>query len=142
VKFPPLYAILAGLLVSLMGVEFPSFIEEAVKDVSNVTPYLALFTLGAQVSHAGFKVDGKTAKLALVRFFIAPLVVWLSAPLYLIPSNLSYKVALLESCMPPAVTNVVLSSVYSTEPGKTVRTVFSLTLMSMLIVPAVMVLLS
>lgn len=141
-RFPPLYAILAGLLASLVGAELPGFAAEALRDVSNVAPYLALFALGAQVSQAGFRVDGKTAKLAAVRFFVAPLAVWLSAPLYLAPNSLPYRVALLESCMPPAVTNVVLSSVYSTEPGKTARAVFSLTLMSMLVVPAAMVLLS
>ena len=47
-SFPPLYAVLLGLALSLTGVKIPSLLVDTAAKVGSVAPYIALFTLGLQ----------------------------------------------------------------------------------------------
>lgn len=141
-RYPPLYAILAGLLLPLAGVELPDLVLAPVSRAGSAAPYVALFVLGTQALEAGVKLDADSLKVMAARFLIAPLAASLLVPTYAEPSSLAYKVSLLEASMPPAVTNVVLANAYGRRPERVAKVVFTLTLLSALSTPLLLTLLA
>ncbi|MCD6358163.1 MAG: hypothetical protein DRJ96_06035 [Thermoprotei archaeon] len=141
-KYPPLYAILAGLLLSLAGVKLPNALLTPISRVGSAAPYIALFVLGVQAFEAGVKLDADSLRVMATRFLIAPLVAFLVAPAYAEPGGLAYRVLMLEASMPPAVTNVVLANVYGQHPERVAKVVFTLTLLAALSTPLILALLA
>ena len=80
--------------------------------------------------------------MAGVRFAIAPLALTLFAPYIVEVNSLAWKVALLESCMPPAVTSAVLCGVYSSRPERAAGIVLLLTFVSTATLPFLLALLA
>ncbi|RLE98143.1 MAG: hypothetical protein DRJ57_03840 [Thermoprotei archaeon] len=141
-RYPPLYAIMAGLLLPLAGVRLPDAVLSPISRVGSAAPYVALFVLGVQAFKTGVKLDVDSLKVMATRFLIAPLVASLAAPAYVEPGSLVYRVALLEASMPPAITNVVLANVYGQHPERVAKVVFTLTLLAALSTPLVLTLLA
>jgi predicted permease len=141
-RFPPLYAVLSGLALSLAGVELPSFLVQAAARVGGAAPHLALFAVGLQLTRVRLESLRDAAKVAVVRFAIAPLAVALAAPRFTEVGSLAWRVAILESCMPPAVTGAVLCSVYSPCPERGASVVLLLTLASTAALPLLLALLA
>jgi len=141
-RFPPLYAVLSGLALSLSGVELPSFLVGAVAKVGGAAPHVALFAVGLQLTRVKLESFKDAAKVAVVRFAIAPLAVALAAPHFAEVGSLAWRVALLESCMPPAVTGAVLCSAYSSRPERGASIVLLLTLASTAMLPLLLALLA
>ncbi|MCS7104355.1 MAG: AEC family transporter [Thermofilaceae archaeon] len=141
-RFPPLYAIIGGLLLSTFGVKLPRQLLETVSKVGSSAPYLALFTLGSQSMKVKPKNLAQAAKVAVVRFLIAPAVMWLASPLYLEPGSLPHRVAMLEAAMPPAVTSAILCTVYNPSSEKASSVVVILTTVATLTLPFLLALLS
>ncbi|MEM2475153.1 MAG: AEC family transporter [Thermofilaceae archaeon] len=134
-RFPPLYAIALGLLLSLAEVIIPSPVLEAVSAVGNAAPYIALLTLGMRMVKLRPSHVGDAVKVSIVRFIIAPATLWALAPLIFEVGSLPYKVALLESMMPPAVTAGILCSVYGSNPERGAVIVLLLTSICFAILP-------
>jgi len=141
-RFPPIYAVLSGLALSLSGVELPSFLVGAVAKVGGAAPHVALFAVGLQLTRVKLESLKDAAKVAVVRFAIAPLAMALAAPRFAGAGSLAWKVALLESCMPPAVTSAVLCSAYSPRPERGASIVLLLTLASTAMLPLLLALLA
>jgi predicted permease len=142
VRFPPLYAVLSGLALSLFNVRIPSFFVEAAAKVGGAAPHVALFTVGLQLTRVKPESLKDAARVGIVRFAIAPFTVTLAAPLYTEVGSLAWKVVILESCMPPAVTSAVLCSVYSSRPERGAGVVLLLTLASTAALPLLLALLA
>lgn len=134
-EFPPLYAILLGLLLALTGVSVPDPVLEAVSAVGNAAPYVALLSLGMQLVRLRLSHFKDALKVALVRFVIAPGILWTLAPLFLAVGSLPHRVALVESMMPPAVTAAILCGVYGSNPERGAVIVLFLTTLSFALLP-------
>ncbi len=141
-SFPPLYAVLSGLALSLAGVELPGILVDTAAKVGGAAPYVALFALGLQFTSIKADSVRDALKVAAVRFAIAPLAAYLFAPYIVEVGSLAWKVALLESCMPPAVTSAVLCGVYSPRPERSASIVLLLTFVSTATLPFLLALLA
>ncbi len=142
-KFPPLYAIILGLLSALVNLKFPNEIASLISDIGRIAPYLALVILGAQVVDIkGSILNSNVRKVAVIRFAISPILMFSTQFLYTPPNELAFKIALLESCMPPAVTNVIYANEFSKNPERISEVVFTLTLISTLLIPIIIALLT
>jgi len=134
-SFPPLYAVLSGLALSLAGVKIPNLLVDTAAKVGSAAPYIALFALGLQFTSIKVESIRDSVKVAVVRFAVAPLAAALLTPYLVEVGSVAWKVALLESCMPPAVTSAVLCGVYSSRPERSASVVLLLTFVSTAMLP-------
>jgi len=140
VRYPPLYGITLGFLCSLMGFRLPPYLAEPLYTTGSLAPPLALVVIGLQTEKTGNLLDGSVMKLSVIRFFISPLATYLALPFIVPPESLAFKVALLESFMPPAVTNVILANEFLEKSDRIVRIVLETTIISTLFIPAFLLL--
>ncbi|HIP43175.1 MAG TPA: AEC family transporter [Aquifex aeolicus] len=108
--FPPFIALILSFLFH--NVHFPSFLEYFLEIVSSSLIPVILFSLGLRLEFKDFNYDKKVLFLALfIKMIVVP-----SMLLFLLKSmglnSLPYKVALLETAMPPMVFAGVLTLKY------------------------------
>jgi len=129
--YPPIYAALSALALAVLGVEVPTTILDVLEPIGETAPIIALIVLGIETTYLKeFEYDG--LKVYLVRLMLAPVMVTLAVFLNL--TELAVKVVELESIMPPAVTNIILSNEYNINPRKVAGIVLTSTLISTFIV--------
>jgi len=133
-KFPPVPAILLGFIASLAGIAIPSSLLDSITQIGDVAPYLALFVVGFQASQTG-RPPSSWVKVALTRFVVAPAASYALLPHYLGWNTPAFKVVLLESMMPPAVTNAVLATEFNTKPEEVASMVVALNVVATVTAP-------
>lgn len=140
VRFPPVYAVVAALVTTALGIEVPRPLLGALAKLGAVAPPLALVLLGMEFASA--KLNAKDAlRVGVLRLVIvAPAI--LAAALALNVQGIAMKVLALELVMPPAVSNVALASELGLDSKKVANIVVTLTLVATLIfVPCLLVVL-
>jgi len=110
ILFPPFIALILSFL--LHGVEFPEFFENSVGIISGSLIPVILFSLGLRLNFKDMKSDYRTLLLALfVKMFLVPTIILIFIKMFKFTS-LPYRVALVESAMPPMVFAGVLALKY------------------------------
>ncbi|UCD59074.1 MAG: AEC family transporter [Candidatus Hydrogenedentota bacterium] len=133
-RLPLIYAAVAGLIVSVYGIQLPKFIMTPVGMLAEAAIPLMILNLGIQlrsltvsdVRHAmagvGIRMGGG---LLLATVFVLVFGV----------ADLSRKVILLDSLMPPAVFTVVLAQKYNADPDAVASAIVIGTLLSVVVTP-------
>jgi malate permease and related proteins len=133
-KGPMLWAMLIGILASLLGLSLPNWLATSTKMLGDAAIPLGLFTLG--VGFAGFRVERWS--IGIIGAFLCPisglLIAW---PLVrLLPLTEPMQgVLLLYSALPPAVMNYIFAEQYRQEPGLVSAIVVGGNIASILFVP-------
>ncbi|AAC07368.1 AEC family transporter [Aquifex aeolicus] len=110
ILFPPFIALVLSFL--LHGVRFPQFFEHSVEIISGSLIPVILFSLGLRLNFTDMKSDYRTLFSALfIKMFLVPLLILVFLKIFGLTS-LPYRVALIESAMPPMVFAGVLALKY------------------------------
>lgn len=114
VMSPPLIAFIVGLLLVMLGITFPPFIDSAMLYVGNLTTPLSLLFVGIELG----RVDWKTISLGrdlvgsiLGRFILCPLCVLILLP-FIPVTSLSAKVFTLQAAMPAMTQMTIITRMY------------------------------
>ncbi len=124
---PLIISIIAGILVSLIGVEIPSPIYTSLHMLGGTTSAVAVFMLGAFLYGKKYTSLAKASGLSLLRIIFLPTLAFLTLMLFNLPT-MSRSVLVLMHGMPVAVSLSVLSERYDFYK----ETIASLTLISSL----------
>jgi malate permease and related proteins len=140
-RMPLLYASVGGLLMALTGTELPRMVMEPIEMLGAMAIPLMLLNLGFQLrtlevgdfGHALVAVAIRVAGgFGFVTLFIALFAV----------TGIDRQVLLLHSVMPAAVINAVMAQRYGTDPELVASSIVIGTLISLLTIPAVLLLAS
>jgi predicted permease len=115
-KGPMLWAMLIGVMMSLLGLSLPDWLATSGRMLGDTAIPLGLFTLG--VGFAGFRVE--RWNIGIIGAILCPLSGLLIAwPLVkLLPLTAPMQgLLLLYSALPPAVMNYILAEQYKQDPG-------------------------
>ena len=133
-KGPMLWAMLAGVLMSLFGLALPPWLAIGTRMLGETAIPLGLFTLG--VGFASFRVERWSIGIvgAVLRPISGLLIAWpLVMTLPLTPPQKG--VLLLYAALPPAVVNYIFAEKYKQEPGLVSAIVVSGNIASLFFVP-------
>ncbi len=115
-KGPMLWAMLIGVLMSLLGMSLPDWLSMSTRMLGEAAIPLGLFTLG--VGFAGFRVERWS--VGIVGAFLCPisglLIAWPLVKLLPLTEPMQ-GVLLLYAALPPAVMNYIFAEQYKQEPG-------------------------
>ena len=131
--FPPIYAMLIGLFSSSFNVYPPSDILNIVSELGRVSSILALIVLGLDASKLR-TVKFDDLKVALIRHIYSPVVVYLFM-ISLGIRNLPFLVSMLESMMPPAVSNIIYANEFDMDTELVANAVLTSTIIATIFVP-------
>ncbi len=133
-KTPIILATLAGLLVSLYGVEVPELLAVPIEMVGRVAIPLMLFSLGVRL----IAIDLKQWRIGVAGAIFCPisgiLLALLVQQLLGLP-QLQYIQLLLFGALPPAVLNYIIAERYDQQPGQVASIVMLGNLSSIIIIP-------
>ena len=131
-RYPALYAALAGVIVNVVGVTLPVTIDAPVSSLGNAAVPTMLVVLGLQL-HGAAGTDHlvDTAALNLSRFIAAPVIAWLAATALGL-GGVARDTLVVLAAMPTAVVVTILATEFNAEPSFVTRVVVSTTVASML----------
>ncbi len=133
-KGPMLWAMIFGVLASLVGLSLPHWLATSARMLGDTSIPLGLFTLG--VGFAGFKVERWSIGIAgaLLCPISGLLIAW---PLVkILPLTEPMKgLLLLYAALPPAVMNYIFAEQYKQEPGLVSAIVVGGTIASLVFIP-------
>ena len=136
-KTPVVLASLAGIAVSLLGVEIPGPIYETVELLGQISVPLLLFSLGVRL----LDVDFREWRLGLVSAVAGPasgiILVLLLRP-WLDLDPIQSALLIIFGGLPPAVLNYMFAERYHQEPEKVASMVMLANMASILIMPLVL----
>ena len=141
---PPLLGFGLGILVLLADLAPPKVILDSAALLGSLTTPLALLFIGlslGSVSGSAFKPDRDLSLVLLGRFILSPLTIILLTRFFEM-TPLMVKVFLIQSSLPPPTSLALLAGYYRTDPAFASRVVFVGTVLSMLIIPLFLVLIS
>lgn len=133
-KGPMLWSMLAGVILSVAGIELPEWLSMSAKMLGESAIPIGLFTLG--VGFASFRVERWS--IGLVGALLCPvsglLIAW---PLIeFLPLSLPMQgILLLYASLPPAVLNYIFAEKYQQEPGLVAAIVVGGNIASLFFVP-------
>lgn len=133
-KGPMLWSMLAGIVLSVAGIELPEWLSMSAKMLGESAIPIGLFTLG--VGFASFRVERWS--IGLVGALLCPLSGLLIAwPLIeFLPLSLPMQgILLLYASLPPAVLNYIFAEKYQQEPGLVAAIVVGGNVASLFFVP-------
>lgn len=116
-SFPPLIAFLIGLIMVLLGIDFPESLSNTFKQISATISPIALISVGYQLKfktygkHFGYLILGLVFQLILV-----PLVILVLFHYLLGKTDLATKVCIIEAAMAPMITGAIIASNYGLKP--------------------------
>lgn len=116
-SFPPLVAFLIGLMMVLLGMDFPESLSNTFKQISATISPIALISVGYQLKfktygkHFGYLILGLVFQLILV-----PLVILVLFHYLLGKTDLATKVCIIEAAMAPMITGAIIASNYGLKP--------------------------
>jgi malate permease and related proteins len=110
-KFPPFLALLAALVLNIAGIRFSGPFAMVLGWLGWTTLPLTIFLIGARVSFSSLRDSKPIAACLTLRMFLIPLL--LLATFHLLGKHgLPYRVTLLETAMPPALTTSIIALQY------------------------------
>ena len=141
---PPLMGFLLGLVMVMLQMKLPAFLDSDLQYLGNLTTPLSMIFIGLSVSHVGVKqlILGKDQLLILLgRFVVAPLlmatiVYWAPLP------SLMKQVFIIQSAMPVMTNAPVVARLYGADSDYAAVMVTETTLATMVVIPILMVLMS
>ena len=141
---PPLMGFLLGLVMVMLQMKLPAFLDSDLQYLGNLTTPLSMIFIGLSVSHVGVKqlILGKDQLLILLgRFVVAPLlmatiVYWAPLP------SLMKQVFIIQSAMPVMTNAPVVARLYRADSDYAAVMVTETTLATMVVIPILMVLMS
>ena len=141
---PPLMGFLLGLVMVMLQMKLPAFLDSDLQYLGNLTTPLSMIFIGLSVSHVGVKqlILGKDQLLILLgRFVVAPLlmatiVYWAPLP------SLMKQVFIIQSVMPVMTNAPVVARLYGADSDYAAVMVTETTLATMVVIPILMVLMS
>lgn len=138
---PPLMGFTTGVVLTLLGVELPEFLQNVARSLGNLTTPLAMIFIGISIYDMGLrsiKISKDMALLAVGRMVMGPLV--MCGFLYFFPMPaLMAKVFIIQSSLPVMSQAAILSAHYHTDPEFGAQAVCLTTLLSMISIPLYMV---
>ena len=136
-RMPLVHACLAGMACSLSGIELPRFVAEPVAMVADLAIPLMLITLGMSLARLRVSHLRDAALAAALRSGGGLLAAWLVVTL-LDLQGLPRQVLLIESCLPPAVINVLFARRFGAAPEAVASAIVLGTLASLVVLPLVL----
>ena len=141
---PPLMGFLLGLVMVMLQIKLPAFLDSDLQYLGNLTTPLSMIFIGLSVSHVGVKqlILGKDQLLILLgRFVVAPLltatiVYWAPLP------SLMKQVFIIQSAMPVMTNAPVVARLYGADSDYAAVMVTETTLATMVVIPILMVLMA
>ena len=141
---PPLMGFLLGLVMVMLQMKLPAFLDSDLQYLGNLTTPLSMIFIGLSVSHVGVKqlILGKDQLLILLgRFVVAPLlmatiVYWAPLP------SLMKQVFIIQSAMPVMTNAPVVAKLYGADSDYAAIMVTETTLATMVVIPILMVLMA
>ena len=141
---PPLMGFLLGLVMVMLQMKLPAFLDSDLQYLGNLTTPLSMIFIGLSVSHVGVKqwILGKDQLLILLgRFVVAPLlmatiVYWAPLP------SLMKQVFIIQSAMPVMTNAPVVARLYRADSDYAAVMVTETTLATMVVIPILMVLMA
>ena len=141
---PPLMGFLLGLVMVMLQMKLPAFLDSDLQYLGNLTTPLSMIFIGLSVSHVGVKqlILGKDQLLILLgRFVVAPLlmatiVYWAPLP------SLMKQVFIIQSAMPVMTNAPVVARLYRADSDYAAVMVTETTLSTMVVIPILMVLMA
>jgi predicted permease len=110
-KFPPFLALLAALALNITGIRFAAPFATVLGWLGWTTLPLTIFLIGARVKFSSLRESKPIAACLILRMFLIPLLLLITFNL-LGKHGLPYRVTLLETAMPPALTTSIIALQY------------------------------
>ena len=137
IKSPPVYAIIVSVIFLFFKIETPLFLENTTFLLTYATIFLVLMSLGIALTKLKFSLKDSIL-LSLCRVILGPIIAFVII-YYFNLSGFAAGVLLIQSAMPSAILNYLVSSIYS--PRKIVDSIASTivvsTIMSFFTIPIV-----
>ncbi|MHA5093909.1 AEC family transporter [Oenococcus oeni] len=140
----PLIGFIIGVVLVILGIHLPTFLMEGFSYMGRLTIPLSMIFIGISVHTAGIKnmeLNRDSLGVLSGRFIFAPLLMML----LVLPSSmpiLMKQVFILQSCMPVMTNAPVVSKIYKADANFSSIMVTETTLLSLLIVPIMMVIIT
>lgn len=141
---PPIMGFAAGMLLVLLGVRLPAFLMDSCKYIGSLTTPLSLLFIGITFSSirlSDIKPDLDMAAVLFGRFILAPLVIYALSLVLPIPSLMT-KVFIIQAAMPVITQAAIAARAYEADYHYATVMVTVSTILSILSIPAYMVLMS
>ncbi|MDR2161901.1 MAG: AEC family transporter [Desulfovibrio sp.] len=141
---PPMLGFLLGILVLLLEVPMPSFLDNAARYLGDITVPLIIMSLGISLQGSRLRLIFPGKELAGIlagRFLISPLTIILLALVLPLP-DLMRQVFIIQSSLPVGASVAILAAYHKTEPEFGSLAVSSSTLLSLITIPVFMVIAS
>lgn len=133
-KLPLFWAMLAGLLLQVSGLQLPFRLDEGIAMLGNAAIPIALVTLGMQLAQNPLQIGQYELMAASLRLLLAPLIaLGIGTSLQLAPLDL--QVLVLQSAMPTAVNTLIWVNEFGGEPARVARSIIGSTLLSLVTLP-------
>lgn len=138
---PPFMGFITGLILTMLGVELPEFLQNVARSLGNLTTPLAMIFIGISIYDMGLRsirIGKDMVLLAMGRMMLGPLV--MLGLLYFFPvPALMGKVFIIQASLPVMAQAAILSAHYHTDPEFGAQAVSLTTLLSMITIPLYMV---
>lgn len=138
-RVPSLLAMLAGIVVSLAGVQIWQPAITALKMLGDICIPLMLFALGVRMTDVSFKGWGVGVAVGLVRPAAGMLFSWAVAELFGIHGYLE-GLLIIYGALPPAVMNYIFAERYDQEPERVASIVLLSNLLAIVVLPVALAL--
>jgi predicted permease len=138
-RFPPLLALLAALALNGAGYMITDPTAQLLKTVGWTTLPLTIFIIGFRVRLTALRDYKPVAWCLVLRMLILPAILFVILHL-LGRSGVPYRVALMETAMPPALTSSILALQYRLDNDLAVACISVGTILSMILFASAMVL--
>lgn len=142
VSFPPLWAIILGLLLNFLHVNIGLISSNTFTYLGGATIPLIMISLGLSLDFKGIKENINTAlSVSAIKLFIAPLIAFIIVTILGI-GGLEKQVTVIEAGMPSAMLSLVLAITYDLDIKIAAACIFLSTILSMATLPLLLILLS
>jgi predicted permease len=142
--FPPFTGFLIGLLLVVLDIPLPTFLDKTFKYVGDMTVSLGIMYLGMLLSNARFKdftPEKDTVLVIIGRFIISPLIIIVLAYFISVP-DMMLKVFIIQSSLPVMLNVAVLTAYYRGDAKYAAILVSTSTVMTIVTVPLVSLLIA
>lgn len=138
-KFPPLIALAIALALNVAGLRPSGTFASVLGGIGWTTLPLTIFLIGAKLRFTALRDTRPLVLCLLLRMLVIPAI--LVAVLYLMgKSGLPYRVAVMETAMPPALTTSILAIKYRLDEDLAVACISAGTLICLVVFSAAMML--
>lgn len=134
IRTPAIYAVLISVVVILLGIELPNWIENTIGLLGDLTIPMMLLTLGVSLAQLKVNALGRNLLLSCVRLAGGFLIALLVAQIYELPPT-AEGVLIIQSAMPVAVFNFLFAQYYGRAHADVAAMVVISTALSFLTLP-------